>query len=414
MRKTVIFLLSFSICAATFAQVEKKPSSIGFSIAATDFIAPADIKNSSLKDAKIGGLSKMNPSFTLSYWRWITKKIDVSVAYTGSFLERKPVTFPDPKANYFHSLEAAFNVRMLEETAVINPFVTAGLGAYNYRKTYGAQVPLGVGLQFNPFQNNAYLMLQAQYKIRLNDVQTNHFVYSFGVVVPVAEPKVKAVPPPPPPVVVAAPVVVVPKPVDTDSDGLTDDVDKCPTVAGLAKYGGCPIPDTDADGVNDELDKCISVSGFARYEGCPIPDTDGDGVNNEEDKCPDEAGPADNQGCPKLEQYNFNAKNVQFATGSATLITKAKLELDELVVIMNDHPTVGVAVDGYTDNTGKAATNLALSQKRANAVKAYLVKKGISAERITATGHGIDNPVADNKTASGRLENRRVEFKAVH
>lgn len=88
----------------------------------------------------------------------------------------------------------------------------------------------------------------------------------------------KAVPP-------VVPVVAA-APVDTDSDGVVDSLDKCPTVPGLAKYQGCPVPDTDKDGVNDEQDKCPTVPGLAKYAGCPVPDTDKDGVNDEQDKCP--------------------------------------------------------------------------------------------------------------------------------
>jgi outer membrane protein OmpA-like peptidoglycan-associated protein len=87
-------------------------------------------------------------------------------------------------------------------------------------------------------------------------------------------------------------------PADTDHDSIPDRDDKCPTVPGLARYMGCPIPDTDGDGVNDEMDKCISVVGLERYAGCPIPDTDNDGINDEKDKCPKVAGLAKYEGCP--------------------------------------------------------------------------------------------------------------------
>ena len=111
-----------------------------------------------------------------------------------------------------------------------------------------------------------------------------------------------------------------------------------------------------------------------------------------------------------LEQYNFNYKNVQFATGSSTLTAGAKAELDKLVTILNEHPQLKISINGYTDNTGKPESNMVLSQKRADAVKTYLTGKGISADRLTATGYGINNPVADNKTPQGRAQNRRVEF----
>ncbi|WP_052323694.1 OmpA family protein [Flavihumibacter sp. ZG627] len=228
---------------------------------------------------------------------------------------------------------------------------------------------------------------------------------------------------------------------DTDKDGINDEEDKCPTEAGLPKYGGCPIPDTDKDGVNDEEDKCIDVPGIAKYNGCPIPDSDKDGVNDEEDKCPNEAGlaryqgcpppdrdndgvnddedrcpdlagTAENAGCPALEASKFNASAVQFVSGSATLTATGRKELDKAARILNEqYPQLKVQIAGHTDNTGKAESNQVLSEKRAAAVKAYLVKKGIADDRLTTIGYGQDQPVADNGTAAGRTQNRRVEFK---
>ncbi|MBC6492445.1 OmpA family protein [Flavihumibacter stibioxidans] len=199
---------------------------------------------------------------------------------------------------------------------------------------------------------------------------------------------------------------------DTDKDGINDEQDKCPSVPGIAKYNGCPIPDTDKDGVNDEEDKCKDVAGLARYQGCPIPDRDNDGVNDEEDRCPDLSGPADNGGCPKLEASKFNASAVQFVTGSSTLTAAAKKELDKAARILNEqYPQLKVEIAGHTDNTGKADKNQLLSEKRAAAVKTYLVKKGVGDDRLTTVGLGQDQPVADNATVAGRAKNRRVEFK---
>ena len=202
---------------------------------------------------------------------------------------------------------------------------------------------------------------------------------------------------------------------DTDGDGIADAEDKCPTVKGLAKYHGCPIPDTDGDGVNDEEDKCPTVAGVAKYQGCPIPDTDGDGVNDEQDKCPSEAGPATNFGCPVIkpeiiQKINMSAKNIFFATGSAKLLAKSNASLNNVVTILNDNLGYKVDIAGHTDNTGKADKNQILSEARANAVKAYFVTKGVDESRLNATGFGPDKPIADNKTAKGRTQNRRVEM----
>jgi outer membrane protein OmpA-like peptidoglycan-associated protein len=196
---------------------------------------------------------------------------------------------------------------------------------------------------------------------------------------------------------------------DTDKDGINDEQDKCPTQPGVAKYNGCPIPDTDGDGINDENDKCPSVAGLAKYNGCPIPDTDGDGINDENDRCPDVAGVPEMNGCPAIEK--FDAHEVTFATGKAVLTAAGKKELDLVVNYMSQHQGVSVKFDGYTDNSGSDKVNNPLSEKRAEAAKAYLVSKGIPDSRIVTEGHGSADPVADNKTAAGRAKNRRVEAR---
>jgi OOP family OmpA-OmpF porin len=203
---------------------------------------------------------------------------------------------------------------------------------------------------------------------------------------------------------------------DRDQDGVPDSVDACPDQKGLARYNGCPIPDTDGDGINDEEDKCPNVAGVARYQGCPVPDRDGDGVNDEEDKCPDLAGDPANHGCPIVKEevrkrVNYAAQHIYFASASYVLLRKSFAGLDEIAGLMKSDTAMKLYVDGYTDNTGTPEKNHILSDHRAGAVKAWLLSKGIAPGRITAIGHGEENPVADNKTTTGRAKNRRVEMK---
>ena len=202
---------------------------------------------------------------------------------------------------------------------------------------------------------------------------------------------------------------------DTDGDGINDEEDKCPAVKGVAKYQGCPIPDTDGDGINDEEDKCPAVKGVAKYQGCPIPDTDGDGINDEEDKCPAVAGLASNMGCPVIEKavrekVNFAASKIFFSVGSTNLLAKSFKSLDGVATLLKADTTYKMDIDGYTDNTGSPENNLLLSQQRAASVKIYLISKGVAESNLKVTGYGVEKPVASNKTPAGRSRNRRVEL----
>ena len=211
----------------------------------------------------------------------------------------------------------------------------------------------------------------------------------------------------------AAPVVpvVIAPPVDTDGDGIVDSLDKCPTVPGVAKYQGCPIPDTDKDGINDEMDKCPTVPGIAKYQGCPIPDTDGDGINDEMDKCPTVPGVAAYQGCPDLTPVlNEAAVSFYFVLNSAKLLDAkiAKSKIDPVLNLLTKYPKLHLDIQGNTDNTGNDKINDPLSQKRADAVQRAFTSKGIATDRLTTKANGSKKPVADNKTKAGRKLNRNV------
>lgn len=104
-------------------------------------------------------------------------------------------------------------------------------------------------------------------------------------------------------------------------------------------------------------------------------------------------------------------EGANFATGSSQLLPGAGEKLDEVVNAANQFPDIRLDVTGYTDNVGDAQSNLKLSQDRADAVKAYLVNKGVAADRISTKGFGENNPIADNATSEGRAKNRRVEVR---
>lgn len=417
-------------------QAQQKKSALGFSFNFTDFNTPTAIKNTSLgdvlRDYPWYKVKNMSPGFSIHYWQGITNKIDFSVRYNGVF---DPSFESIPAADlqtYTNELEASVHA-FARKRGVVNPFLTAGIGAGNYyKKKINAYAPLGVGIQFN-LLDETYIFLQANYRLSLDKEKVpNALFYSIGVAQSLRGPKEpKVIPPPPPPPVVdrdndgvvdsldacpdQAGTAALQGCPDRDGDGIADKDDKCPDQAGLAKYNGCPIPDTDKDGINDEQDKCPTVAGVAKYEGCPVPDKDNDGVNDEEDMCPSVPGTAANKGCPEIKEeikkkVSIAANNILFATGSAKLVASSYKGLNEVVKILQDDPEMKLAIDGHTDNTGKPDKNQVLSENRANAVKQYIVSKGIDESRLTSAGHGQDSPVADNKTAAGRKKNRRVEL----
>jgi outer membrane protein OmpA-like peptidoglycan-associated protein len=202
---------------------------------------------------------------------------------------------------------------------------------------------------------------------------------------------------------------------DTDADGVADIDDKCPnTKAGYkVDASGCTM-DNDKDGIVNEEDRCPDAAGAAGLKGCP--DADGDGVADIDDRCPDVKGNITNKGCPEITKeveikITKIGSKLFFETNSDILKVASLSELDELVVILNQYMYAKLSIDGHTDSQGADDFNLALSQKRSEAVKKYLVSKGIAEERLTSTGLGETVPVADNKTSAGRARNRRVELK---
>ncbi len=204
---------------------------------------------------------------------------------------------------------------------------------------------------------------------------------------------------------------------DNDADGVTDISDECPLTAGIVAQKGCP--DGDGDGLRDDTDSCPMEAGPAATQGCP--DRDKDHVPDSRDKCPDQAGPADenpatSDGCPKrvyvsVDQVKITEK-IFFETGKATIKSESFGLLDDVAKVLLENPSIlKVEIGGHTDDVGDDAKNLTLSQSRAEAVAAYLVKKGVVQTRLTAKGYGETAPVDTNRTEVGRGVNRRVEFK---
>lgn len=205
---------------------------------------------------------------------------------------------------------------------------------------------------------------------------------------------------------------------DTDNDGIFDFVDNCPTVYGPKENNGCPWPDTDGDGLLDKDDECPNLAGPIKNKGCPYQDTDGDGILDKDDECPTVKGVIENHGCPKIEQeaqeiLNTAFENLEFNTGNAVIKQVSFASLDELAGLLIKKKDWKLQISGHTDNVGEAQKNLILSKQRAEAVKTYLVSKGVDAKRLNTLFFGETQPIATNDTAEGRQKNRRVEMTVI-
>lgn len=210
-------------------------------------------------------------------------------------------------------------------------------------------------------------------------------------------------------------------PADADGDGVADGQDKCDGPAGATVGAdGCPL-DSDGDTVPDGLDRCPATRAGAPVDavGCPTTrDTDGDGVDDPQDRCPGTpaGAPVDAVGCQTLfheERAPLILHGVTFQSGRSALTRSSFAVLDQVAASLAAHPDVNIEIAGHTDNVGSARTNLLLSRARADAVRAYLARRGVSPARMISRGYGESQPVASNATEDGRSENRRVELRRV-
>ena len=436
----LLTVLALMGCLVLKAQKQSalKPRLFSYNISFADYSLPKEIKDSSFTKAfqQKEWYKPANKSFGfgISYWEGLTSNIDFSGSLTGTF-SNFPANFVKDdsigQAKFSTQLDALIHVRALKESARVNPFLTAGIGAGYFPGKFAVYAPLGTGLQFR-FNEGSYLFVQMQWRKKLTSSINNDYLhYSFGFAqhnpfkkkkedVAIVEPAVKPVMPP-----------------DKDGDGFEDKYDLCPDVKGT--MNGCPdtdgdavadkddhcptekgningCPDTDGDNVPDKLDKCKDITGVVQYDGCPVPDTDKDGVNDEEDKCPNEAGIVINGGCPEIKQevnqkVAYAAKNIFFAFASDEIIKASFKPLNEVAKILQENPELKLSVAAHADNRGTPERNLMWSERRAIAVADYFISKGIAADRISYKGYGDTQPIADNKTEKGRAQNRRVEMK---
>jgi outer membrane protein OmpA-like peptidoglycan-associated protein len=371
--------------------------------------------------------------FGIQYWKSLKKKIRFSAGFHGTFSNFTPLFIKDDQlgaAAFTNQLDGIFHIYAFREENPLNVFLSAGVGLGLFSNNFAVYAPGGTGISYY-FPEGFRLLLQAQIRQPLTAGITKHYMfYSLGFAQSAPRAKMKKLFERP-----VMPTVIV-KPKDTDEDGIVDSLDlcpnekgllqgcpdidndliankddRCPDIAGLARYQGCPIPDTDDDGFNDEIDSCVNIAG--KLNGCP--DRDFDGIADKDDECPDLAGINALRGCPEItrevkDKVSYAARNILFRFASDELLESSKKALNEVVEILKRDTSLKLNIEAHADNRGTHERNLMWSEKRSLAVANYFKQQGISAERLTSKGFGDSKPIADNNTEEGRAQNRRVEL----
>jgi OOP family OmpA-OmpF porin len=440
-------LLTLLLISNISAQDENSPWAVGFGINSVDFINSTD-PTDNVKDLLGTGDWNLIPSISrVSAEKYLTKGFSLQLA--GSLNKIETLTSQDDSDFFYYALDAIVKYdlnNLIGETAWFDPYVYLG-GGYTSVET-SSEGMINVGAGFNAWlSKDIGLNFQSGIKKGFASKVKAHYQSSLGLVIRFGGKdtdgdgvydKKDACPE-------VAGLMEFNGCPDADGDGIKDSDDACPNVAGLAAMNGCPdadgdsiadtddmcpnvkgtkankgCPDTDGDGVVDKNDKCPTKAGPMANGGCPWPDTDGDSILDKDDKCPEVAGIASEAGCPEVISNEAKmgmdafANAILFNTGRASFKLGVTNELDGMVAIMNQFPSAEFAIKGYTDSIGSASNNLKLSDKRANAVRNYLVKNGIAASRLTAKGFGEESPVDTNMNRAGREKNRRVEVKVTN
>ncbi len=438
-----LLLLSFSNANA---QDENNPWAIGVGVNAVDFYPVGE-------NAPLGGYFdeffnygdhyNVLPSLSsVSVSRYLSDGFSITAAGTLNQIDKIGDSSADDLSYYAVDGTIKYSLLNLLNTKWLEPYLGVG-GGYTWVENIGAGTLNGTA-GFNLwFSDNVGLTIQSSYKHAFEDYLAKHFQHTVGLALKFggkdtdgdgiydkddACPEVPGL----------AAFNGCP---DSDGDGIEDAKDDCPNEAGLAEFNGCPdtdgdgvpdnkddcptvaglkalngCPDADGDGVADKDDECPTVAGPAANKGCPWPDRDGDGVLDKDDKCPDEVGTVANNGCPEIKptvevmkQLNDYARTILFDTGKATFKKESIQTLESMNAIFKEYPKADFYIDGHTDSVGSEKSNQLLSERRANAVKDWLLANGIEKARLEARGFGEANPIDSNNTAGGRTNNRRVE-----
>lgn len=336
-------------------------------------------------------------------------------------------------ANAQDHIELGLNgLAVFNRDSLVSPYLLAGFSNLNKEFAGGNDDNLlngsiGAGLFLSTNDRFAF-RLQYRHRAELGGTEFSDNIYSIGLQFAFGDPKSKII--------------------DTDGDGVADMADRCPnTPAGtMVDSTGCEI-DSDGDGVADSKDECPSTPRGDRVDskgcsivldgdndgvadgvdqcprspagvtvdarGCEV-DTDGDSVVDSQDRCPNttKGVRVDVRGCEIKGVIEL--RGVNFESNSDVLLSTAAERLDRAAATLRKNDDLVVEVAGHTDSDGAAAYNESLSERRARAVRNYLVNAGVNGANLSTKGYGEANPIADNGSAQGKADNRRVELRILN
>ncbi|WP_457616642.1 OmpA family protein [Lutibacter sp.] len=457
LKKTILFFVIIITSTSVRSQDKENPWLIGFGINAVDFYSVniSGMKTEiGLETVWFDQFFNLNNHYNyvtaptkLTIGRYINKNFNVVLSASINKITQWGNVKLDNSLSYFQT-DINFNYdlnNVIGETSWFDPYVIIGGGVNIIGSKSSPAFNGGLGTKLWVYKNWG-VNIQTEYKHLFDNDKYRHFQHSFSIVYKLGSH-------------------------DKDGDGVKDNEDNCPEIAGLKELGGCPdadqdgipdaddlcptvygtkalkgCPDTDNDGVRDKYDKCPLVKGNPKLNGCPdfdrdgiidmkdacpkIPgpisnngcpevDTDLDGVIDKLDKCKLKPGPISNNGCPdnkkELEvKLAVLASDILFLPGTDIFYAKYENNLNQIAELMRTYNHLKFLIEGHTDRIGTEESNLELSLRRANKIVNYLVSRGVNKENFTIKSFGETKPIASNNTREGRAKNRRVEIKIVN
>lgn len=256
------------------AHAQEPSGGIVFKKTFMDFLSP--------NAGNFGDFKNYNSGFEIGYQHALNKNLHLFFPLRLGVV--KVVEEVDITNRIISGLDGQFQYRFQPDKPIV-PYLMAGVGSIvENLDEVTLQIPAGIGFDFR-VKGNSYINLQAEYRHALTENKSSvqlgfGWKYFFGTANAASQATKKAM--------------------DSDGDGIPDDIDLCPQQAGLKALSGCP--DSDGDGVEDGRDECPKVAGLKVLNGCP--DSDGDGISDKDDECPNLAGLLANRGCPGSDSDN--------------------------------------------------------------------------------------------------------------